>query len=49
VTEAAEALTALGFIGGDGTAISYPGPIKVDRSSVSLRSPNGSTLACLAE
>jgi hypothetical protein len=46
--EAAEALTSLGFIGGSGTAVSYPGPGNVDRSSVSLRTPNGKTLACLA-
>jgi hypothetical protein len=48
VGEAAEALTSLGFIGGSGTPISYPGPLKIDRSSVSLRTPNGKTLSCLA-
>ncbi|CAN5676200.1 ferritin-like domain-containing protein [soil metagenome] len=48
VGEAAEALTSLGFIGGTGTPISYPGPLKIDRSSVSLRTPNGKTLSCLA-
>ena len=48
VQEAADAIIALGFIGGDGTAVSYPGPLKVDRSSVTLHTPNGKTLACLA-
>ncbi len=48
VGEAAAALTSLGFIGGTGTAVSYPGPLKVDRSSVNLRTPNGKSLACAA-
>lgn len=34
VGEAAAALTKLGFIGGTGTKISYPGPGKIDNSGV---------------
>jgi hypothetical protein len=48
VQESADAIIALGFIGGNGTVVSHPGPLKVDRGSVTLHTPNIKTLACLA-
>jgi hypothetical protein len=46
---AAQALTDLGFIGGTGTAVEYPGPGgKVDRTSVHWKTPSGPTIACVA-
>jgi len=48
VQEAADAIIALGFIGGDGTTVSNPGPLKVNRNSVTRHTPNGKTPACLA-
>jgi hypothetical protein len=49
VEEAAQALTDLGFIGGTGTEITYPGGGgPVDRSLTNLRSVSGPSVECTA-
>ncbi len=48
VSEAADALTKLGFIGGDGTRVAYPGPGDVDKSAVTETTPGGPKVDCWA-
>lgn len=48
VGEAADALTKLGFIGGSGTKVDYPGPGTVDKGAVTETAPGGPTVNCWA-
>lgn len=48
VGEAAAALQKLGFIGGIGTQITYPGPGAIDATGVIERTPGGPVVACAA-
>lgn len=46
VGEAAAALQELGFIGGTGTQVSYPGPGEIDASNVMNTEPGGPSATC---
>lgn len=46
VGDAAGALKQLGFIGGSGTKVNYPGPGNIDNSNVSETSPGGPSVNC---
>lgn len=47
VGDAAAALKQLGFIGGSGAAVSYPGPGSIQNTGVSETQPGGATVACM--
>jgi hypothetical protein len=47
VGDAATALTDLGFIGGTGTQVMYPGPGDIDDSNVSNTEPTGPSVTCV--
>lgn len=46
VGEAAQALTDLGFIGGTGTEVTYPGPGEIMRNAVRVQKPFGPSVDC---
>jgi len=46
VAEAAQGLTDLGFIGGGGTAIEYPGPGEINGDGVGETTPGGQVVDC---
>ena len=43
---AAQALTELGWLGGDGPTITYPGPGEIDAGGLTATEPGGSALEC---
>lgn len=47
VGQAADTLKQLGFIGGGGTEVTYPGPGVIDHSNVTNTMPDGPTVACM--
>ena len=47
VGAAAQALIDLGFIGGSGTEVSYPGPGEIDASMVENTEPSGLSVSCM--
>lgn len=49
VSEAAQALIDLGFIGGTGPQVMYPGPGTIDGSDVTVTSPDGAVVSCFVE
>lgn len=49
VGEAAQALIDLGFIGGTGPQVMYPGPGAIDASDVTVTSPDGPSVSCFVE
>jgi hypothetical protein len=49
VGEAAQTLIDLGFIGGTGPQVMYPGPGDIDGSNVTVTSPDGPVVSCFAE
>lgn len=46
VGQAASTLKSLGFIGGSGTKVSFPGPGSIDNSNVSETAPGGPSVTC---
>lgn len=48
VGDAATALTKLGFIGGTGTKVDYPGPGAIDKGAVTETTPGGPAVNCWA-
>ncbi|HET9016037.1 MAG TPA: ferritin-like domain-containing protein [Thermomicrobiaceae bacterium] len=48
VGDAAAALQKLGFIGGSGQSVSYPGPGGIDSSMVQNTQPGGPSVSCVA-
>lgn len=49
VQDFAADLEALGFIGGEGTEITYPGPGEIDDTGVTEKEPSGPDAACAAD
>ena len=45
VQEAADLLTKLGFIGGTGYTVDYPGPSEIDTTGVKNLTPEDATIA----